>query len=227
MSVSDSNDSDLPEGLESLPVLIEAPKSVDSSSASEIGEMFSQATLTTNIRKVSVLEDLFSAVTKDCNFTEFVNEILFSIMQAVKCEAGSIFELNPTNNILFFRGVVGSSSDLIVNFVVPMGHGIVGRVAETRTPIIVDNAPENQMHLKTVEKVVGFETRNLVALPLLVRGQIYGVLELLNRVGESNFSIEDMELLTYLSRMSAKAIEIRLMIAWAQKERERPGMRAA
>jgi hypothetical protein len=44
------------------------------------------------------------------------------------------------------------------------------------------------------------------------------VLELLNRVGDQNFTPNDVGLLGYLAHMASKAIEIRLMIAWAKQE---------
>jgi GAF domain-containing protein len=84
---------------------------------------------------------------------------------------------------------------------------------------VVSNVSENKMHLKAVQEAVGFETHNIVAVPLVVRGRTFGVLELLNRVGETEFTPTDVELLNACAQMSAKAIEIRLMIAWAAQKR--------
>jgi GAF domain-containing protein len=140
-------------------------------------------------------------------------------MKVVKCEAGSIFEVDESRNALFFRAVVGQSSDQLASFVIPLGQGIVGHVAESRQPVVVSDVPENKMHLKAVQKAVGFETRNIVALPIIVRGRVFGVLELLNRVGEAEFTPTDMELLGACIQLAAKAIEVRLMIAWAAQKR--------
>src|SRR6185312_12697288 len=129
----------------------------------------------------------------------------------------SLFELDPKANHLFFRAAAGTSSDKVANFTVPVGQGIVGFVAESRQPLVVSDAAENKIHLKKIDEAVGFQTRNLVAIPILVRGQLYGVLELLNRVGESTYSKQDVELLSYCAEMAARALEIRFMIAWALK----------
>ncbi|MGZ3708628.1 MAG: GAF domain-containing protein, partial [Bdellovibrionota bacterium] len=71
--------------------------------------------------------------------------------------------------------------------------------------------------LKAIADALDFPCTSIVALPLVIRGKLYGVLELLNRTGEKTFSAQDVEMLTYLCQMASKAIEIRLMIGWAAK----------
>jgi GAF domain-containing protein len=180
-----------------------------------VDPLFSEDSLSIIMAKTSALEAFLNAVTRDSKFNEFTREILITILNVVKSEAGSILEVDQENQSLFFRSVVGSSSHRVVNFVIPFGQGIVGYVAESRLPLVVDNVPENKVHLKSIENAVGFEARNLVAVPILIRGRLYGVLELLNRIGEPNYSSADLELLTYLCEMAAKSIEARLMIAWS------------
>jgi GAF domain-containing protein len=102
-------------------------------------------------------------------------------------------------------------------FVIPLGQGIVGYVAESRQPILVANVEENRRYLRAIQDAVGFEARNLVALPIVIRGRVYGVVELLNRVGEENYTPTDLEVLSGICELAGKAIEIRLMLGWAAK----------
>lgn len=199
------------------PLLSEVESTVDSASNSLMSELFSEETLSISMVKIFGLESFLNLATRDCKFNDFMREILNTVLQVVKSEAGSILEVDQSNQSLFFRAVAGQSSDKVVNFTIPSGQGIVGHVVESRLPVKVENIPENSLHLKSIGKAVGFEARNMVALPILVRGRVYGVLELLNRVGELNYSISDMDMLNYLCNMMGKVIEIRLMISWAQK----------
>lgn len=174
------------------------------------------------LAKLAVLEQHMSLLTRDSKFQDFAREILLSIMNVVKCEAGSIIEVDYERELYFFRAVVGKSADAIAQFQIPFGQGIVGHVSESKQPLVVDNVDENQIHLKTLDSAIGFETRNMVALPILIRGRVYGVLELLNRVGETTFTPADTELLVYLCDTAAKAIEIRMMLGWTtQKKKSR------
>jgi GAF domain-containing protein len=174
--------------------------------------------------KVAALESFLALATRDVPFEEFTRELLMVFLRVVKSEAGSLFELDHRHQQLFFRAIVGSSSDKLAGMMIPLGTGIVGHVAESRQPLVVDDVGENRLHLKAVQEAVGFATRNLVAVPILIRGKVYGVLELLNRVGEESYAA-DVELLSYLCESAARAIELRLMIAWAMRA-ARGGRRA-
>lgn len=198
-----------------MPTLIESPTANETAAA---GVLLSHDALPVVMAKISALESFISVSTRDCGFNDFMREILIIMLRVVKCEAASIIEADHQNKTLFFRAVVGRSSDRVVNFVVPFGQGIVGHVAESRMPLIVDNVPSNDVHLKSIEKAVGFETNNLAAIPIVIRGKIFAVVEFLNRIGEANFTPADVEILTYLCQTAAKVIEMRLMIAWSKKE---------
>lgn len=199
--------------LEIAAPVLELPPAAENPSATLAG-MFAEDHLAVLAAKFSVLESFLKLLTRDQKFSDFVREVLLTVMRVVKSEAGAIFELDHQNKVLFFRAAAGQSSDSVSKFVVPVGQGIVGYVAESRQPLLVGNVAENKIHLKSIGKAVGFEARNLVAVPLMIRGRVYGVLELLNRVGEENYTNADMELLSYLCEAASKAIEIRLMLGW-------------
>ena len=168
--------------------------------------------------KARALERFLDALVHDYKFEEFVHELLLAILKSVQCEAGSVFEVDYNNNAVFSRTAVGGRAENISNFTIPIGKGIVGHVIESKQPLVVENVPENSVHLSTIAKAVGFDVRNLAAFPVLIRGRVFGVIELLNKVGEPDFGAGDIELLTYLTQMASKAIEVRLMLAWEKQE---------
>jgi GAF domain-containing protein len=190
-------------------------------------ELFGAESLAQVTAKFAVVDALLRLTTRDCKFPDFMREVLLVPMRVVKCEAGSLLEVDPSSKTLFFRAVVGQSSDRVAEFVIPMGQGIAGHVAESRQPVHVQNVAENKMHLKAIQDAVGFEARNMIAVPIVVRGQTFAVLELLNRVGEPNFTAADLELLDYFCEMASKAIEARLMISWQKRQQVASGKKAA
>lgn len=178
--------------------------------------------------KLSALENFLSLLTKDLKFSDFMRELLLVYMRLIKCEAGSVLEYDHPNERYFFRAIVGQSSDKLDGFTVPKGQGIVGHVGESKQPLVVNDIEENKQHLKAIGQAVGFETRNLVAFPILIRGKIFCVVELLNRIGEDDFTPVDTDVLVEVSNHAAKIIEIKLMINWATRlMAERKGGRAA
>lgn len=167
--------------------------------------------------RFTVADSLLRLVTRDLLFKDFMREMLLVVMKVVKAEAGSVVEVDHASNSLFFRSVVGQSSDSITQFIIPMGQGIVGHVAESKQALMVDDVGDNKLHLNTIAKAVGFEVRNLIAVPIVIRGRTFGVIELLNRVGEKNFTPADLEVLRYFCEMATHALETRFMIAWANQ----------
>ncbi|MEK6579841.1 MAG: GAF domain-containing protein [Bdellovibrionota bacterium] len=176
--------------------------------------LFTDDSLPLTAARLNAVESMLRLLTKNVKYGEFVREILLIIMKVVTSEAGSILEVDQKSGNLFFRSVVGQSAERIAKFLIPMGKGIVGYVAESRQPLVVANVKENEVHLKSIQHAVGFETRDLIAIPIVIRGKVYGVLELLNRVGGDGYTPSDVENLTYLCDMAGRAIEIRLMLAW-------------
>lgn len=180
-------------------------------------ELFSKESFAVVTAKLHIAENFLGLATRSCNFSDFSSEILRAVNSTVPCEAGSLLELDQKNNSLFFRATFGQSSEDVSKFVIPIGTGIVGHVAESLQPYVETNPETNEIHLKSIGDAIGFKTKNIAAVPIVIRGKLFGVLELLNRIGEGGFSKEDVEILNYSAEKAAKCIEIRLMLAWAMK----------
>lgn len=208
-----SND-DQPIKLDDFMPVLEAPSSSEAGTET-IGSLLGDEATATNTKKLALNESLLNLLTKDLLFQDLMREILMAIQRIVPCEAGTIFELDQENQSLFFRAVSGQASDTVTRFLIPMGQGIVGFVAESRKPARVDQVQDNARHIKAIQEAVGFSPKNLVAVPMFLRGKIYGVLELLNRNGEDCFKDQDVELLEYAVAMASKIMEARLVLAWA------------
>ncbi len=167
--------------------------------------------------KLAMMESFLGMTTRDIPYSDFLREMLFAVMKAVSCEAASFLEVDHQNQQLFFRSCTGRVSDQVLKFVIPIGTGLAGHVAQSQEHLVVHQAQENKQHLKAIGDAVGFEAKNLVAFPIVIRGTVYGVIELINRTGEENFTESDVELMKYLCNAMAKCIEMRLMLAWSLK----------
>lgn len=168
--------------------------------------------------KLMVYENLFRLLVTQMPFKDFCREILTVLVQAVPSEAGAVLELDYDQNSIFFRAAIGHASDQVSSFVIPMGKGIVGFVAESRTMLLVSNANDEQKHLKSIANSVGFEVRNMLALPLVIRGKTFAVIELLNRVGQDGYSEADLQLFQQLGFVLSRALEIRMMLTWTKNQ---------
>jgi GAF domain-containing protein len=190
-------------------------------SAKKLAEkLFDEEALGATSAKLLAAEAFLEVLTRDGRFVDFTREILRVLLKALPCEAGSIFELDHRNQTLFFRAVEGQSADRVHGFVIPFGQGVVGHVAESRQPMVVNSVESEKRHLKSISDAAGFPVRNLLAVPLMIRGRVFGVVEWLNRLGEASFLPPDVELAQSLALQASRAIEVRLMLAWAMARGE-------
>lgn len=196
-----------------IELVLEAPP--EAREAVEGMSLFPDDTLAYSAAKLGAVETMLGLLVRNLTFKDFTRELLLCVLRVIKCEAASILELEQETGQLFFRAVVGRSSDRITHFQIPLGKGIAGHVAESKLPLRVDNAAEHSLHLREIATAVGFEARSLICVPLLVRCQVYGVIQLLNRAGQDRFSDSDLEVLNYLADMASKTLEARLMLSWA------------
>lgn len=93
----------------------------------------------------------------------------------------------------------------------PLGKGIAGQVAKTRTLLHVPDVKSSPFFAGEFDKKTGFVTRSILASPMLnLRRELVGVVEVLNkRAGV--FTEEDEELLRLFASYAGVAIEAQLL----------------
>jgi serine phosphatase RsbU (regulator of sigma subunit) len=127
-------------------------------------------------------------------------------------EASSFLIYDPGKNVLRFTSVkdevVGAKAEeiLIDTIELKMGEGIAGWVAEERKPIIIEDAQNDQRFFNKADKSTGFVTRTLLAVPVVHRDELLGVIEVLNTKDKPAFDKTDQELLISFANLAAVAI---------------------
>ncbi len=120
-----------------------------------------------------------------------VLELSLSTAERVcRAETSSIWELDDERGDLFFRVVRGRAAGAIRGLRVPLGQGIVGSVAQSARPEVVNDVAADPRWHGDPQEV--FRTRAILAVPLLANGRLVGVLQLLNPVDRERFTDDDL-----------------------------------
>jgi HD-GYP domain-containing protein (c-di-GMP phosphodiesterase class II) len=122
-----------------------------------------------------------------------------------RAETSSIWELDQERGELFFRVVRGTVAGEIRDRRVPLGAGIVGSVAASGRPERVRDVSVDSRW--GGDEGSGFVTKAVLAVPLVARGAVVGVLQLLNPCGRSEFSEDDLRRMQLFAGPLANAIE--------------------
>jgi sigma-B regulation protein RsbU (phosphoserine phosphatase) len=136
-----------------------------------------------------------------------LNQILYAALKVTDSSSGSLLLRDPETNELVFVLVHGERHEAIEGYRLAAGMGIAGWAAAHRRPIIVNNPGQDWRFSSQVDETFEFETRNLVALPLVVGEKVLGVLELLNKFSDEDYTEGDLDLLSLLGLIAASALD--------------------
>ena len=122
-----------------------------------------------------------------------------------RAETSSIWQVDEERGDLYFRVVRGRAAHDIRHLRVPMGRGIVGNVASTGSGEIVNDVASDPRWGGDLSS--GFTTRAILAVPLLARARVVGVLQLLNPVDKARFETSDLERMRLFAAPLGQAID--------------------
>jgi signal transduction histidine kinase/putative methionine-R-sulfoxide reductase with GAF domain len=158
-------------------------------------------------RQLKSLNEVTRQLTSTLDPERLLKNILQSAVEILNCEAGSLLMVDEQTDELVFRVVLGPVADELVGHRMASNAGIVGRCFQSQEPMIVNDVRNSGDWFDRTDQETGFRTRSLLVAPLLVKEQVIGVLEVLNREDGSNFTLDDQELLGAFASQAAIAIE--------------------
>src|SRR5262249_35379400 len=86
------------------------------------------------------------------------------------------------------------------------GQGIAGWVARHRETVNIDDVAADPRHDSTLARRTGLVARTMVCVPLLHRGALLGVIQVINKVDGTRFGPDDVRLVESLASQAAIAI---------------------
>ena len=136
-----------------------------------------------------------------------VRTVVEKFNELIPASNWSILLLEPETQDLHFFVAVGLDSQKIKDLRLKVGEGIAGAVAQDGKPIFIQNVRADSRFCSRVDDMTGFETRSIICLPLLVRREIIGVLEVINIENENFFLNTYLPLLNILADYIAIAVD--------------------
>jgi GAF domain-containing protein len=156
-------------------------------------------------------------VTTQLNSTLNLSDLLQLIMQSaadlLHAETSSLMLVDEETQELTFEVATGEPGEEVVKYRVPPGQGIAGWVVENAQPLLIDNPGEDPRFYGQIDKSIGFETRNILAVPLMVKDRVIGVVEVINKLDAPGFTQKDLELAVALTNQASVAIDNTRMYA--------------
>jgi len=162
------------------------------------------------IRYVSLFQ-INEVLSSTLEYDEVLRLVLKEMQTLSGAEIASIFLINPQDKVLEFAATTDPKAELLKNIRVPLGKGISGYVAETGEYVNQSDIKNDSRFYKEVDISRGGETKSYLCVPLKLRGQIKGTVQLMNKRGEQPFTDADVRLMLNFSTQAAMAIETSLL----------------
>ena len=161
-------------------------------------------------QRIDHLERLLEVVrglTTAPDLESFLQTIINEAIELTSSELASILEYDETAAELRFLAVHWYERERLRPVGVPLDGSAAGWVYRRSQPLIIQDAKVDQRHFKVVDHVTEHQTHSLVAVPLIVRGEVVGVLEALNKKDDAHYTEEDLTILETLGALAAQAMK--------------------
>ena len=156
--------------------------------------------------------DVFLEINNHLNSRSFdlnglFHEILNSAMELTRGESSSLLLLDKVSGKLEFVVALGPKGEEVKSFTLEMGEGIAGWVAQNNVPLHVPDVGKDYRFAPKISRDIGYVTQNILAVPLRVLGLCVGVLEIINKKEDGDFSAEDLVWLELFANQAGLAVQ--------------------
>lgn len=152
------------------------------------------------MQKIAILYDASQAVLSTFDLDEVLNQILTIIRDYFQLQNGAVLLLDKAKSELYIRahlGAVGAAE----GFRIPVGKGLTGSAAQLKRPIYAPDVSKEPRYIREIPS-----TASEVAIPLMVRDEVVGVLDFQSEHLDF-FDSEMIDLLTLFSTQASLALE--------------------
>ena len=136
------------------------------------------------------------------DYNQLINLVIKELTKEVKVERISLFLYDDDQNILYTKVTQEKEG-----FSFSADEGIAGSVIRSKKMINVVDAYKHADFNQDIDKKYNFRTREILAAPLIdPDGEVVGLLELINKLDKTPFTVEDENLVEILSQFIAVAL---------------------
>ena len=160
-------------------------------------------------RDAQRLESLLEAarlLSSKLELPELLTTVLRLASRVVDAETASLLLLDEATQELYFDVALGLE-DGLSQVRLKLGQGVAGSVAQTRKPEIINEVRADPRWSPRMDERTGFVTRSILAVPLLLKGRLLGVVEAINKRDDGAFAEADVEEFEAFASQAAIAID--------------------
>lgn len=199
--------------------LAEAVQRAVSAHRASLREAAAQREAQRRLSDLILLKQIGETASKGTDLQVLFDKIVDSITLSADVEMVSLMLLDDAGN-LAIAAARGLSSDIMTQAKVAPGEGISGHVLATGRPILITDLSRDQ-RFHSAGDGDRYKNQSLLSVPIRIKEQVLGVINVNNKRTGNTFNTEDQNLLTTIAHQVALAIEnFKLVSSLRQQARE-------
>ncbi len=158
-------------------------------------------------KKVSLFNSLEYVNSEGFKLDHFLDRIIDWVLKATQTISAALLVQDESGECLEFIVAKGPKSEKLKGLTIDRDEGIAGKTLSINAPYISQNVKQDSSWSPRIAEHIDYETDNLLAVPLRVKGKPIGVIEIINKSNGKPFGEDDISLLESLSTEVALALE--------------------
>jgi phosphoserine phosphatase RsbU/P len=163
---------------------------------------------------LAVLAEISHEINASLNLDEVLANAAAQVKRLIDYEIFAVLLPEEGTDNLFIRFAIGHRPEVVEHWRIPVGDGIIGAVARTGQAIRVGDVRKDPRYLPAAEEV-----RSELAVPLIVRGRVIGVMDIESRQPDY-FTPGQQTILTLVASRIGTAVENARLFQNARKQAE-------
>ncbi|HAZ07287.1 MAG TPA: hypothetical protein DCZ01_01925 [Elusimicrobia bacterium] len=155
--------------------------------------------------RLHLLLEVGRLLSSKLELSELLATVLELASRVVDAETASLLLLDEKTSELYFDVALGLG-EAAAKTRLKLGQGIAGTVAQTRKSEVLNEVRKDPRWSPKMDEKSGFVTRSILAVPILLKGRLLGVVEAINKRGGA-FDEADREAFEALASQAAVAID--------------------
>ncbi|HEX9114674.1 MAG TPA: GAF domain-containing sensor histidine kinase [Anaerolineae bacterium] len=178
----------------------------------------------TRLDRFQHLYEVGQVITSSLDLDQVLRLSTSRVAEVLRAEAGTLMLIDETRQELVFKIPAGPAEQMLLEKRMPLNKGAAGWVATHGRPLIIEDVKKDGRFYDAMDRLTGYRTRSILAVPLQVTGRTIGVVEVINKLGGTGFTEDDLQWLSILAPLIAIAIDNARLFA---RERQRVAELAA
>lgn len=163
----------------------------------------------------AIMEEIARWVARDADPVRTLTNIACLIGNQFRCDACSIYFVDPTTDLLILAGTVGLRQECVGQIRMTYDEGLTGLVAQQRCPVVVTSDAAAHPRFRYFPEAGEDLYQSFLGAPILFEAALIGVL-VLQTFDEATFSAEDVERMCEAGRMLGPHLAVMLDDALTQ-----------